>query len=645
RRQSDIIRSLLFDSIKRRHSQIEKAHSATLEWIFDPEQTNFINWLKGGDGVYWVNGQAGSGKSTLMKFVSGHEKTKIALEEWAGGQGIVCASHYFWNAGSEWQKSQLGLFQNLLYHVLRSVPRLIDTLCSTHDLNDVWDIDELKETLKRLGEETGLGVKFCFFVDGLDEYGGAEEDIVEVIRYLALSEHVKICTSSRPWPAFSSEWKLSKYTIKLQDHTKEDMDKYVRERLEENKRFRELASQDNRCYQIIQEISNRASGVWVWVYLVVRDVLRDIRDEEEFEQLMERLNSYPAELDDYFEDIMKRRDPTHRAVSSQIFLLVVTAVRPLPILTFATLEICNDLDKVIGLELTPVTNAEITKLEEKWRIRLQNRCRDLLKITSDESESLLFKYQVDFLHRTVRDFLSEHYLDQLHEKAPEGFDASVCLSRLMLVFIKRIEILDFIASLNSLIALVDELLLYSWVVEQYPLDKYQETGQEKLLDELDKTMSHRARSEARHWTNARDSPPEDDEEPWHEAGQASFLALATQARLRLYVKHKLAQDRSPVSTKTARPILDYALRPKRVTPIVLPYNVQYDIPWLDIKLIDELLQKGADPNRKIRIYKERTPWALFLMSCRKNWKSWPGSTRNLAYQCMVLLLQYGADPQ
>jgi hypothetical protein len=54
--QQAIIRSLQFPSIKRRHTEIETAQQDTLEWIFDKSETNFLQWLETGNGIYWING-------------------------------------------------------------------------------------------------------------------------------------------------------------------------------------------------------------------------------------------------------------------------------------------------------------------------------------------------------------------------------------------------------------------------------------------------------------------------------------------------------------------------------------------------------------------------------------------------------------
>lgn len=160
---------------------------------------------------------------------------------------------------------------------------------------------------------------------------------------------------------------------------------------------------------------------------------------------------------------------------------------------------------------------------------------------------------------------------------------------------------------------------------------------------MDRTISYYARSEQAHWSNARDTPAGDNEEPWFEGGQCGLLALTIQAHLCLYVKQKLAHD-SSLMKKSGRPLLDYALRPKRVTPIILPYNVHYDIPLIDLELVKPLLENGAEPNRKIRIYQDRSAWLIFLLSCRKNWDGWSRPTKECVFSVIQLLLRHGADP-
>ncbi|KAI8953075.1 hypothetical protein F4801DRAFT_538383 [Xylaria longipes] len=83
---------------------------------------------------------------------------------------------------------------------------------------------------------------FCFFIDGLGEYHGPEETILKVVKSLTAARNIKICASSRPWPAFCAEWNSSVFTFKMQDLSRDDMTRYVKEHLESSQDFRQAAS-------------------------------------------------------------------------------------------------------------------------------------------------------------------------------------------------------------------------------------------------------------------------------------------------------------------------------------------------------------------------------------------------------------------
>jgi ABC-type molybdenum transport system ATPase subunit/photorepair protein PhrA len=61
-------------------------------WVFEDKVTDngpnpcesFGNWLSSGNGIFHIAGKLGSGKSTLMKFLCDHQKTKTELQKWAG---------------------------------------------------------------------------------------------------------------------------------------------------------------------------------------------------------------------------------------------------------------------------------------------------------------------------------------------------------------------------------------------------------------------------------------------------------------------------------------------------------------------------------------------------------------------------------
>ena len=129
-----ILEALHFRSINERLSTISKAHQRTFRWIYHEKVSqksswdDFPQWLTNGRGCYWINGKAGSGKSTLMKYILENQKTTDALMKWSNSSDLVVASFFFWYAGTPLQKSQVGLLRALLLDVLNRRPDLVPVL-------------------------------------------------------------------------------------------------------------------------------------------------------------------------------------------------------------------------------------------------------------------------------------------------------------------------------------------------------------------------------------------------------------------------------------------------------------------------------------------------------------------------------------
>ena len=179
-----------------------------------------------------------------MKFLCNHPLTRVALQKWAGQSKLAVASFFFWIAGTKMQKSQEGLLQSLLYEVLRQRPDLIPTVCPTRwntksdSYLDSWTRTDLFEALERLIHQDITSLKFCFFIDGLDEYNGDHFEMIEILKHFSTASNIKLCLWSRPWEVFKDAFDRDiDQRLYLQDLTRNDIKLYVRSKLEENRAF------------------------------------------------------------------------------------------------------------------------------------------------------------------------------------------------------------------------------------------------------------------------------------------------------------------------------------------------------------------------------------------------------------------------
>jgi len=76
-----VLNYLQFPRMKTRELEIRFAYRNTCSWIFQDDTEGkasrdcFGQWLSHGTGFFWIEGKAGCGKSTLMKFLCADERT------------------------------------------------------------------------------------------------------------------------------------------------------------------------------------------------------------------------------------------------------------------------------------------------------------------------------------------------------------------------------------------------------------------------------------------------------------------------------------------------------------------------------------------------------------------------------------------
>ncbi|KAH5096643.1 hypothetical protein HBI56_137370 [Parastagonospora nodorum] len=647
-----VVRSLYFQEVRRRFDQIPYSDRRSNDWIYDPSLTTFSLWLESNataDGLFYIWGKPGSGKSTLMKYISEDERTRDKLKTWSRTEKLYIGSYFFWNQGSEMQKSRTGLMQSLLYQILRASPELIPPEVGGRLDHEVWDMNEMIATFEYIANQTRYSSKFCFFIDGLDEYNGDQNDIAPMLKVLISSPHIKLCASSRPGRLYEQSLRREDRAFDIARFTKEDMRHYVQNRLTVNTKFQRLSLQGTGCQNIISNISGHARGVWLWVFLVTRDILYEVDRDEGILTLQKIVNEFPSDLERYFERIIDRIKDRHKEEMAQTFLVTVHELQPLPLFAFALLERERTRpDYALETPIEPVSLDEIEPKHPVWQARVRNRCGDLLVIDPGPHPVYL-SHSVDFMHRTVRDFLRDCYHDNLRNYLTHEFSPLVSLCKIHLCLLKALPVDNFRdrRSVNRIIGLTDELLYYAHEAEKNCTHQEQRTL-DGLLNELDKVNSHHARSIRNHWTHARDSPAKLGFDHYREGGQCNFLALAVQARLVKYVSTRLQADKQ-IMQKGGRPLLDYALRPRRVTPISMDYHTTRDDPSVDIKMVELLLAHGANPNQSVHLYDGESVWALFLLSIHEanrqegSGTSLPESLKTAWYASCEAMIRVGAQ--
>ncbi|KAM0296933.1 hypothetical protein ACHAPM_010119 [Fusarium culmorum] len=235
-----VLSRLWFRKIHDRRETVTDAHRKTLRWALYPPRDKALwddlsQWLRkpSQDGIYWISGKAGSGKSTLMKYIYTEERTKMLLKEWSRPASYILADFFFFDLGTEEQKSFEGLSRALLYQLLKpdtslvhqALPGMVRELRETDKTPSLPSITEIRHAFSVITRQTNMP-KCCIFIDGLDEFKGDVRESILLIQELGKSDRIKVLVSNRPIPACVSAYQhLPK--LHLQNLTRGDIEAFV----------------------------------------------------------------------------------------------------------------------------------------------------------------------------------------------------------------------------------------------------------------------------------------------------------------------------------------------------------------------------------------------------------------------------------
>ncbi|KAH6884430.1 hypothetical protein B0T10DRAFT_608780 [Thelonectria olida] len=577
-----LLMKLSFDEMFGRQERISDNFQGTFRWIYsepqDPDKPwdSFSSWLTQGRGIYWITGKAGSGKSTLMRMLLCDPYTDELLHQWCKGDSLITAAFFFWNSGSKLQMSQEGLLRSLLQQSIeqrlrqasKRLHRKLDAFTLTIQATERIQFKELEQLFRLLVEEDDEPIKYFFLVDGLDEVDGDKSALVSLIHTLGAYPNVKICVSSRPWVVFEDGFRQQP-SLMLQFLTYNDITLYVREKLTAQPAFRELAwGYPENAEELVNDVTAKASGVFLWVTLAVDSLIQGLADGDRIEDLRRRLDELPEELEELFRKMLHGLEGRYFADAARLFRIHRASKEPqlgfsqgLPLLALAFAEELT-FDSAAKRLVKPLTGQEWLMRSITMKRRLSSRCNGLIEIedlrrksgniwNAKDLDRLITdagdaKTTVQYLHRTVKDYLESPEIWQIIEQAATENRpcprTSLCLAHILLW--KTFELSDSIAD--------SQLETFKTMLERcfssaLALSTVDEKMHIKVLDTIAAAM-FQGDSIAPVWNRLYITrPPED------------FLCLAVHCNFSVYVRAELTQAQPRVSVARRSRLLQVAV--------------------------------------------------------------------------------------
>jgi len=606
--------SLLFDDMRLRQESVKATHSDTFQWIFQDNTeenpaTHFPTWLKEGNGVFWVSGKAGSGKSTLMKLLSQSPQTHDMLKTWAGNKELAIARYYFWTAGSRLQKSREGLIQTLLFELLRSCPEAIPFVRkAVPDLptnSEQWAMSKLMSAVTSLIAHP-LSKKFCIFIDGLDEFEGDSDDLIELIDQLVSSDKVKICCSSRPWSSFEDAFGQNKdCKLRLEDLTERDIRKFVSDNFQQHKRFHKYA-RDARFLALVEEVVNRANGVFIWVVLVVKSLRDGLTHADRISDLERRLRAMPSDLEQLYHRMIQSVSPFYRQQSSELLIICSKepVMRAFQAINVNILDEFDDNPTILTHGVESEILGDLNDWEDDMTRRLDARTKGLIELYMPQYDDRLENSSIEkisdasitVLHRSVYDFLTTPTVnEELRGHCRPEFDPLRRLLQAQLILL-------FSPSIPFGMGSHDSPSYHSNVMQVFRTSRHMELAQGKAPADL-------LRIAHKHYPSFQWIALGDDGYSSMTLQSQGFLSVAGEWGLNLYVAEVLRENPDAVNNEDANCFFSALYR-----ALLFWKDLQPHICYNTVRLI---LENGANVSR-LEGDTGRTAWSIFLESLDKS---------------------------
>ena len=403
----ECLQTLSFTETSHRYNDITNPHKTTCKWILERNAAGFPEWRENGQGIFWIKGKPGSGKSVLLKYLLSEARRHAQTPQSVAG--------FFFNGqGFPLEHSIEGMIRSLLIQLLPQLPSSFPVVLELYKrklsnseggqfLGPIrWSRSDLQQTLISVIGTISATQRALLFVDALDECDDLVMDTVEFLQEFinqnsAQEANIKICVTSRPVGARIASL-ISGPVLQLEQHIAEDISAYAESsiaRLEVTEGFAEAAK------YLKAEIIQKANNVFLWVTLVTEALRKGFAAGDSLSELRRTLSATPSGLSDLYRHILEKVDERYEVETRIMFHIVLTARRPLSL---------TELRYVLAFESTPSlssqqempTSLSAVRDDGLMEARILSRCGGLLEVVSNGPNDCR---TVQFIHQSVSDFL------------------------------------------------------------------------------------------------------------------------------------------------------------------------------------------------------------------------------------------------
>ena len=326
----------------------------------------------------------------------------------------------------------------------------------------------------------------------------------------------------------------------------------------------------------------------------------------------------PVELEEFFHLILNSAERVYHKQAARLYQLRVCAPASLTVMDVSYFA---EQGSTFALQLQVPSWKDIDVHGRclETRTRVAARCTDLLEITDDDN--------VQFLHRTVKDFLETKDMQRLlNERAGEDFNAHVHLCNSVIVQVKTFVRKPLnVEPWQNLVT-----LLYTFMHHAYQLEIRSHLDYSLVTELEEAIVPLRANSNSNRGCGSTALPnflivprlEYDYRDGWLgdlalEVGICGYEAIEAE---------NLVKDIEQGRWAFSRPPLDILLLSTPTSRV-------------QAEAVKRLLDKGADPNERTL---QKSVWKRYLSALEQS--QIPSNREDSTFKVIQLLLEYGADP-
>lgn len=384
----------------------------TCTWLFSNPQ--YQRWLDMKQGLLWIDGKEGSGKSTLMKFA------RDSLMRNQTPLDAVVASFVFDEEYPSRPISLVTCLQSLLCQLLPHLPASLSDLTSKfrhakeikgdYGKDWTWTEDELRKALTEALGQSQRKLRIFIFIDAFNS--GRDSDISRFTELFELIEEpLNICNAAG-LRIIRTAPRIPAAHIMMERETTNDIRTYIKRQL---RRSAESILNPETSDQITRKIEIKSQGVFQWAALVLSHVCFMVQSGGTFDSVFQYVQEAPSSIPALYGRIIRAVESDERAFSMVQWLALTE--RPLTIqeLQEAMTLAREDLDAT--QPEGRLSGKERNWLSEEQMITLiQNASHGLAKIVTHER-----KLVVQLAYPSFRNYL-EDYIRQRLERTPDPYE-------------------------------------------------------------------------------------------------------------------------------------------------------------------------------------------------------------------------------